>query len=125
MHHIRNTHHDSNRERERTLIRTMAAKVVKAEHHPDATYLQQAAIDNAVRDRQKVHETELLAADPLGRKILELQLEQEDLLDTVWLATSPVQIKQLWSRVAEILHQQPTALQQHALSLEPLTDESA
>jgi len=25
---------------------------------------------------------------PLGRKILELQLEQDDLLDTVWLATS-------------------------------------
>ena len=110
---------------ERTLIRTMAEKVVKAEHHPDATYWQQTSVDNAIRDRQSVHEKELLAADPLGRKILELQLEQEDLLDTVWLATSPVQIKQLWSRVAEILHQQPTTLQQHALSLEPVTDDSA
>ena len=109
---------------ESTLMRTMAAKVVRMECHTDGTYMQRTAIDNAIRDRQKVHEKELLAADPLGQQILELQLEQEDLLDTVWLATSPVQIKQLWSRVAEILHQQPTALQKHALSLEPVTDDS-
>ena len=110
---------------EKTLIRTMATLVVKTEHQSDSPYWQQNAVDSAIRDRQQVHEKELLAADPLGRKILELQLEQEDLLDTVWLATSPVQIKQLWSRVAEILHQRPTALQQHALSLEPVTDDGA
>jgi hypothetical protein len=109
---------------ERSLIRTMAAKVVKAENYSDSTYMQQTAVDNAIRDRQTVHEKELLAADPLGKKILDFQLEQEDLLDTVWLATSPVQIKQLWSRVGEILNQQPTALQTHALSLEPVTDDS-
>jgi hypothetical protein len=84
--------------------------------------MQQTAVDNAIRDRQAVHEKELLALDSLGQKILGLQLEQEDLLDTVWLATSPVQIKQLWSRVGEILNQQPTALQQHALALEPIPD---
>lgn len=110
---------------ERSLIRTMAAKVVKAEHYSDNTYVQQTAVDNAIRDRQTVHEKELLALDPLGQKILGLQLEQEDLLDTVWLATSPVQIKQLWSRVGEILNQQPTALQQHALALEPIPDNDA
>jgi hypothetical protein len=110
---------------ERTLIRTMAAKVVTTGYHPDATYLQQNAVDNAIRDRQSVHEKELLAADPLGQQILELQVEQEDLLDTVWLATSPVQIKHLWTRVAEILHQQPTALQKHALTLEPVPADGA
>ncbi len=108
---------------EKVLIRAMATRVVKAEHCSDNTYLQQNAVENAIRDRQGVHEKELLAADPLGRKILELQVEQEDLLDTVWLAASPVQVKQLWTRVAEILHEQPTALQKHALSLEPVSDD--
>jgi hypothetical protein len=110
---------------ERTVYRTMVSQVIKTDGLPDAVYLQQTAIDRAIRDRQKVHEKELLAADPLGRQILQLQLEQEDLLDTVWLATSPVQIKQLWNRVAEILNQKPTTLQQHALSLEPVTEKGA
>jgi len=95
---------------------------LRRKHYSDSTYALQSAVDNAIRDRQAVHQKELLALDPLGQKILELQLEQDDLLDTVWLATSPVQIKQLWGRVAEILNQQPTALQQHALTMEPVRD---
>jgi len=110
---------------ERALYRTMVSRVMKTDGLPDAIYSQQSAIDRAIRDRQKVHEKELLAADPFGRQILQLRLEQEDLLDTVWLATSPVQIKQLWNRVAEILNQQPTTLQQLALSLEPAPDDGA
>ncbi len=110
---------------EKTLCRTMVSQVIKTDLRSDAVFFHQVTIDNAIRDRQKVHEKELLAADPLGRQILQLRLEQEDLLDTVWLATSPVQIKQLWNRVAEILNQKPTTLQQHALSLEPVTEKGA
>ena len=107
------------------MLRTTAVKVTGLDHSSYASYGLQTAVDNAIRVRQSVHEKELLAADPLGRQILELQREQEDLLDTVWLATSPVQIKQLWTRVAEILHQQPSNLQKHALSLEPIVDDDA
>ncbi len=110
---------------ERTLFQTMVSQVVKTDGLPCTIYSQQTAIDSAIRDRQKVHIKELLAADPLGRQILQLRLEQEDLLDTVWLASSPAQIKQLWNRVAEILNQKPTTLQQHALSLEPVTEKGA
>jgi len=110
---------------EKALFRTMASQVVKSEYSLDSVYSQKNVIDSAIRDRQRIHEKELFAADPLGQQILQLQLEQEDLLDTVWLATSPVQIKQLWNRVAEILHQQPTKLQEHALSLEPVSDDGA
>jgi hypothetical protein len=92
---------------------------------PLAYYAMRSAIDNAIGARQNVHEKEILAADPLGKRILDLQLEQEELRDTVWLATSPLQIKQLWSRVGEILNQQPTAFQQHALALPPVTDDPA
>ena len=106
------------------LLNAMCAELLGADHQY-AAYGLESAIEKAIRERQKVHEQELLAADPLGRKIQDLQREQEDLLDTVWLATSPVQIKQLWGRVAEILNQQPTALQTHALSLEPVTDDSS
>ena len=56
-----------------------------------------------IQTRQRLHEKDLLAAEPLGRRILELRLEQENLLDTVWLATSEAQIKQLWSQVNEML----------------------
>ena len=107
------------------LLGQMAVQVGR----PDTSsyYTKKDAIDNAIRARQKVHEKEFLAADPLGQHILDLQLEQEDLLDTVWLATSPVQIKlapsQLWGRVSEILNQQPTTLQQHALALTPVPDD--
>ncbi|MBX3435797.1 MAG: hypothetical protein KF847_20965 [Pirellulales bacterium] len=69
--------------------------------------------------RRGVHEQELLAADPLGQKILALELEREELLDTVWLATSRAQVKELWGRVLELLQQPPTALQAEALKIEP------
>jgi len=106
------------------LLGQMAVKIGRPDTSSISYYAQKEAIDNAIRARQKVHEKEFLAADPLGQHILDLQLEQEDLLDTVWLATSPVQIKQLWSRVGEILNQQPTMLQQHALALTPVPDDN-
>lgn len=52
-----------------------------------------------------------------GQKILRLQDEPEELLDTVWLATSSIQIKELWSRVSKLLDQPPTGLQREALDI--------
>ena len=74
-------------------------------------------VEGAVSLRQKRFERELLAEDPLGQKVLRLLEEQEELLDTVWLATSSSQIKELWSRVSRLLEQPPTGLQQEALSI--------
>lgn len=79
-------------------------------------------IDAARSRRCGVHEQELLAADPLGQKVLALELEKEELLDTIWLATSSSQIKELWSRVAEMLQQEPTSLQVAAIALPPIED---
>lgn len=107
-----------------TLVHAMGGQVLGDAHSSYAPYGLKSAVENAICERAKVHERELLAAEPLGRRILQLELEQDDLLDTVWLATSPVQIKQLWTRVSEILDQQPTALQQHALALQPLPDDA-
>lgn len=79
-------------------------------------------VENAIRLRADIHETELLANHPLGRQILELRAEKEELLDTVWLAVSTKQIKELWSKVAELLGQESTALQKQALEIEPPAD---
>ncbi len=80
--------------------------------------LPQEAAD-AIARRQAAHHDELLAADDAGRAILRLQAEKEDLLDTVWLAVSPAQIKQLWAKVGDLLGDEPTRLEREALSIPP------
>tara|TARA_R110002049_G_scaffold309101_2_gene516919 strand:- start:46152 stop:46349 length:198 start_codon:yes stop_codon:yes gene_type:complete len=64
-----------------------------------------------------------MAAHPLGSEILRLRHEKEELLDTVCLATSSAQIKELWKRFADILKWEPPALQQKAMEIEPETSE--
>ena len=81
-------------------------------------------VTTAIERRQTVHEEELLARDPQGKRILTLRREKEELLDTVWLATSGKQIKELWQGVAELLSDEPTELQTQALRIEPIEDAS-
>ena len=81
-------------------------------------------VDSSVKQRAKVHEKELLQASTLGKKILHLRQEKEELLDTVWLATSPSQIKELWNRFAEVLCWEPPQLQQKALEIHSISDDS-
>ena len=74
----------------------------------------------AVARRQEAHQEQLLADDPVGREVARLEGEKDGLTDTVWLAVSPAQIKQLWSKVGELLGDDPTRLQREALSIEPV-----
>ena len=73
----------------------------------------------AIAKRQEVHEEELLTGDELGSEVLRLRAERENLLDVIWLATSPVQVRQLWSKVAALLGEEPTRLEHEALSIPP------
>jgi hypothetical protein len=77
----------------------------------------------AIQCRQKVHEDELLAEHPLGREILKLRNEKEDLLDTVWLAPGTTQIKELWTKVAELLDEKKGRLESAPLAIAPVTDQ--
>ena len=63
-----------------------------------------------------------MAESDVGRRIVTLRRERENLLDTIWLATSPVQLKTLWSKLAELLGDEQTQLQRDALAIEPVTD---
>ncbi len=56
----------------------------------------------------------------LGRQVVALRTERENLLDTVWLAISPSQIKELWGQVNALLELKPTALEERALQTAPL-----
>jgi hypothetical protein len=80
-------------------------------------------IRTAMTRRQAVHEDELLAGHELGRQVLKLRAEKENLLDVIWLATSPAQVRQLWTKVAELLGDEPTQLEREALAIPPNGEE--
>jgi hypothetical protein len=73
----------------------------------------------AITKRQAAHQEQLLAEDPVGREVARLRAEKEDLLDTVWLACSTAQVRALWTKVGELVGEEPTALQREALALAP------
>jgi hypothetical protein len=83
-------------------------------------YRSDEEVKTAVNKRQKVHEDQLLTECDVGREILRLRQEQEDLLDTVWLATRPSQLKTLWTKVTEMLGAEPTRLERDALAIPAL-----
>ena len=76
-------------------------------------------INNAIQTRQAIHDEELLREHELGRQIVQLRLERENLLDTVFLATSPIQIRSLWEQVSALLGDELSQLQRAALEIQP------
>ena len=73
----------------------------------------------AIEKRRARHEEELLAGHELGRRVLQLRAEREDLLDSIWLATSPAQVRLFWQEVGELLGDEPTDLERAALAIPP------
>ena len=73
----------------------------------------------AISRRQAAHQDRLLADDPVGREVARLEGEEAVLLDTIWLATSPAEIRTLWSKVSELLGDEPTRLEREALAIAP------
>jgi len=110
--------------RARQVEREMLAKVrgVPVDTLSEYGYSRETEVENAIKRRQAVHEDELLAASDIGQQILMFKAEREGLLDCVWLAVSPKQIKDLWSQVATLLGDTQTQLQRDALAIEPVTD---
>jgi hypothetical protein len=86
-------------------------------------YCQPYEVERAIARRANIHEQEILEGTELGRRILTLTQEKEELLDTVWLATSGKQIKQLWQKMSTLLDQRPTPFQEEALQIDPVDDD--
>lgn len=97
-------------------------KILKGE--PETSWRAEDVIKNEVKKQQSLHEEELLLNHELGRKISILNEEKENLLDTVWLATSPRQITDLWEQVSLILGEESTAFQKEVLANKPKEDNS-
>ena len=77
-------------QRKSLLHRTMLARVRRVpletiDHSYTPNYYNNE-VENAIKSRQGIHEDELLAESEVGRRILQLRREKENLLDTVWLA---------------------------------------
>lgn len=104
---------------ERMMLATVRGVRVKDVRN-EGTYAIEREVSETVEKRQRVHEHELLSKTKRGRAILRLKEEKENLLDTVWLATSPKQIKDLWQKVEELLGVKPTKLERDALAIEPM-----
>jgi len=83
--------------------------------NPYSRYESMNRVDRVIQERQDLIKKQLLNASPLGRKIYLLEREQEELLDTIWLATSSLQIKSLWNQVGLLLEQPLTELQSNTL----------
>jgi len=80
-------------------------------------------VEDAVSARAKALEADILAESDLGKQVLSLREEKDNLLDTVWLATSCAQIKELWEQVNALLELKPTALEEKALAIAPVEPE--
>ena len=89
-----------------------------------ASWTRSREVEEAIKLRQELQKQKLLAESEAGRRILGLIEEKEELLDTVWLATSGKQIKELWGQVSKLLDQEPTSLQADALRIEASEDSS-
>jgi hypothetical protein len=79
-------------------------------------YWVRSKIDGRISEQQAKHQDELLLSHELGREIARLNSEKENLLDTVWLATSPRQVTDLWQKVITLLGDQTTEFQREVLS---------
>ena len=83
---------------------------------------EHACIQDVIHRAAAAVEKEILQESEVGRKILRLEREREELIDTIWLATSTVQIRSLWKDFSAMLTEEPTELQKQALTYEPLDD---
>jgi hypothetical protein len=98
--------------------------ITEAKYRRDS-YHYDRELETAYGRRLDSHKAMLMAKAPLGRQILGLQQEAEEILDTVWLATSPVQVKALWEQVLKLLNEKPTKLQAKAMALPPMASDRA
>lgn len=85
-------------------------------------YYGSSSVESTIRQRASRIETQLLADHDIGKEIVQLQRERENLLDTVWLATSPRQIRDLWNEFSVFLNASNTGVQESILHSETVNE---
>jgi hypothetical protein len=97
------------RQAQRAMLAVLRRQPLEAVTHV-ADQAMQAEIRQAIDQRQASQEEELFTADARVQHILRLRRERDNLQDTVWLASSPAGLRQLWAKVLHVLDEEPTAL---------------
>jgi hypothetical protein len=100
-----------------------AVKPFESERHRGYCSGSHSVIQNVVEAEKRLVEKEILHESEVGRKILGLEREREELTDTIWLATSPVQIRSLWKDFTAMVTEEPTELQKQAMTYAPVESE--
>ena len=75
-------------------------------------------IKEIISRTQKPIEEALFQATPLGQEVAALLAEQSRLEETVWAATSPRQVSEIFQALNTLLDERPTALEQAAHDLQ-------
>ena len=75
-----------------------------------------------IKKRAEPYRSVVLVKTALGKKVLALENEKETVLDSLWLATTTAQIKELWTAISEMLGDVPTDIEKKALDM-PGVDE--
>ena len=86
-------------------------------------YYHENVVECSVTARAQALEADILSESELGKQILALRAEKDNLLDTVWLATSTSQVKELWEQVNSLLQITPSNLEDKALKIRPVQEE--
>lgn len=77
------------------------------------------AIDAKIASASVSYEKTLIDAHPKLMKINELKAEKDNLLQTIWIATSNTQVKQMFDYLNALLGTKPTAFEQMAQKIPP------
>jgi hypothetical protein len=103
------------------LLETMLHKLSGKQGGPKkyGVYRADSEFTRLMGEEQKKVSAQLMAEDELGRRILELQHEEEEMLDTIWLATTSKQLQSLWITLTDVLNQPLTSFQRELLRIKP------
>lgn len=76
-------------------------------------------INNKIKSASVAYQNRLLEAHPNLGRIVQLKAEMDSLLQTIWIATSNTQVKELFSYLNDLLGTKPTQLEIMAQKIPP------
>lgn len=74
------------------------------------------SLDNLLKTHIQKKLDDFLQASPLGREVAKLESEKENLMDTIWLATSSRQMSDMWTKVLKLIDEESTDFQREILA---------
>lgn len=79
-------------------------------------YAQMDRVDTELKPHIERSMNNLLATDPRGQEVIKLDAEREQLLDTIWLATSSHQVRDMWAQVLKLLGEDSSDFQKEVIA---------